>query len=509
MLGSWRKHREYTSFVLTTLKELVKSAPESIIEYQEMISKILIMDLDPVKETVASLYSDIGAPAINQPEIFRSIIMQIGLKMTLTEFYEKLSVNRVIRTVAGFTKDNVPGIASFYDLMDRWYPINEEPVLRAPYAKPKPKPENKLKKGEKMPPKNPKITAQLSDMIINKYAHFKSLLNRRQERYLQKIFKNVSLDKSVALLIIPKSFSASGDGTCIKTGACPQGKKVCKCKEIGIFKCTCDRKYTDPIANWGWDSHNERFYYGYSGYFFSTYCSEHKTDLPVHLKLLQANRHDSIPAFFALAEFRELNPELHIDTFISDSASDNYGTYEVLNHWDINAVIALNPNNMGNTKYPPALDIDDNGVPICPGGNKMVYHGFCKNRCRLKWRCPRVYKKVEPSPACESCSQSKYGRVIYTKPSWDLRLFSRIPRGSDLWKAKMRERTAAERINDRIMQDYGLEFIKIRSKKRIFFFITAAAMNIHLDVQIKVMIKKGLFNFSELFGLNCNAQFVA
>jgi len=503
MLGLWRQHSEYVAFVLTTLQELEKSDPERVIEYQEAISKMLILNLDPMKEIIAPLYSDIGAPAIHQPEIFRSLVLQSGLKMSLTEFCDKLPVNPVIRTIAGFTKDNIPGIASYYDLMYRLYPIDETPVLRAPYSKPKPQPKEKLKKGEKMPPKNPKITAWLADMIINKRDHFESLLNRRQERYLQKIFANISLNKSVALGIITKSFSISGDGTCIETGACPQGKKVCKCSENGIFKCTCDRKYSDPNANWGWDSHNEVYYYGYCGYFLSTYCREHKTDLPVHLKLVQANRHDSISAFFALAEFRRLNPDLHIDTFISDSASDNYGTYDVLEYLGINAVIALNPHNKGNTKYPAALTIDENGIPLCPGGHKMVYDGFCgKDRCRIKWRCPRVLKKTAPCAACLSCSHSSYGCVIYTKPSWDPRLFTKIPRGSQLWKSMMNERTAAERINDRIMQDYGLEYTKLRSKKRIFFDITAAAMNIHLDAQLKFLTNHRLFDFFDLLGFN-------
>jgi len=503
MLGPWRQQSEYVIFVLTALKDLALTDPERVFEYQEVISKMLILDLDPLKEIVTPLYSNIGAPAINQPEIFRSLILQSGLKMSLTEFHDKLSVNPVIRTIAGFTRDNVPGIASFYDLMDRLYPINDEPVLRAPYTKPKPDPKNKRKKGEKMPPKNPQITGQIADMIINNQDHFESLLKRRQERYLQKIFAKVSLDTSVSLGIIPISFSISGDGTPIETGACENGKKVCKCSENGIFKCTCDRKYTDPHANWGWDSHNEHYYYGYSGYFLTTYCRELKTDLPVHLKLVQANRHDSIPTFFALAEFRQLNPELHIDTFISDSASDNYGTYEVLRHWGMNAVIALNQGNTGNTKYPPALKIDDNGVPICPGGHEMVYSGFyAKDRCRIKWRCPRVLKKAEPCEACKTCSDSSYGRVIYTKPSWDPRLFTNIPRGSDLWKSKMKERTASERINDRIMQDYRMENTKLRSKKRIFFYIIAAAMNIHLDAQLKFMTQRGMFDLYKLLGIN-------
>ena len=66
----------------------------------------------------------------------------------------------------------------------------------------------------------------------------------------------------------------------------------------------------------------------------------------------------------------------------------------------------------------------------------------------------------------------------------------------------MKERTAAERINDRIMRDYHLEYTKIRSKKRIFFYITAAAMNIHLDAQLKYMTEYGMFDFFKLFGIS-------
>jgi hypothetical protein len=229
MLGIWRPHSEYVAFVLTALRGIAATGPERLFEFQELISRMLILDLDPVKEIIASLYSDIGAPAKNQPGILRSLILQSALKMSLTDFHDKLSVDYVIRTMAGFTRENIPGIVSFYDFNQRVYDINEDTVIRPPYAKPKNT--EKLKKGEKMPPKNPNITARLADMIINHQAHFESLLNRRKERYLQKIFSSVSLDKSVALGIIPKTFSSSGDGTCIATGACPNGKKVCKCME--------------------------------------------------------------------------------------------------------------------------------------------------------------------------------------------------------------------------------------------------------------------------------------
>ena len=291
--------------------------------------------------------------------------------------------------------------------------------------------------------------------------------------------------------LIPENVSVSGDGTPILTGSSHYGKKVCECRKTGIYNCTCSRLFTDPSANWGWDSHNERYFYGHTGYFISAYNKAEKVDLPLYIRLVQASKHDSVSAVVALTEFRELNPNLTIETFISDSASDNYATYELLNHWDINAVIALNDKSKGNSKYPASIGLDDNGVPLCPAGRKMLYNGYCKGRCRIKWRCPKTFvskgSKITP---CEGCSQSPYGRVIYTKPDWDLRLFTRIPRGSDAFKSKMRERTASERVNERIKGDYDVKTTKQRGKKRISFMATLAAINIHLDAQIKVIQRR-------------------
>ena len=173
----------------------------------------------------------------------------------------------------------------------------------------------------------------------------------------------------------------------------------------------------------------------------------------------------------------------------------------MLDYWDINAVIALNRRNEGNFTYPPALHIDDHGVPICPGENKMVYYGFDKGRSRFKWRCPRVMGKSKPCDACSKCSHSDYGRVIYTKPSWDLRLFTKIPRGSAAWKDQMKQRTAAERVNNRILNHYGIENSKTRGKKRISFFVAIAGINVHLDAQLKFQIANKSFDFYKLFDI--------
>ena len=494
MLGFWRSHCDYQKFVVNELSSIAHINPHALFEYESGISKLYILNLDELKRIIAPLYSITGRPSNSQPEIFRSLILMNHLGIPLDKWTTKLKNSFVLRTIAGFTSENIPQVASYYDFINRIIKLDERSKLK----KKKRKPSKKIGKGKKLPPKHPNIVARLVDKIVDGRR-----LNNRPELILQKIFADVCVKQSINLGLVNQTVSISGDGTCIKTGASSFGVKTCKCSESGNYHCDCTRKFSDPNATWGWDSHKDQWFYGYTGYFISTYNKVLKLDLPLYLRLVDAKRHDSVSAVVALSEFKDLFPNLIIDTFISDSASDNYPTYELLDHFNINAVIALNSKNKGNFKYPLHLSIDENGVPICSGGNKMVAYGFnAKDRCRLKWRCPRVLGKTEACSACENCSKSAYGRVVYTKPSWDLRLFAKIPRGSERWKLKMNERTAAERVNNRILNNYGIENSKVRGKKRISFFTTIAGFNIHLDAQLAKLKSDKLFDFRDIFNIS-------
>jgi hypothetical protein len=479
LLGFWQSHADYQQQVVTALSEV---NPSAFYEYERSISKLYILNLDPLKPIIAPLYSKTGRKSKNQPEIFRSLVLMNDLGYSLDEWIVKLSKNRVLQIACGFF-DGLPAIASYYDFINRIVKLDEKPRVKQKKRKPR------KKHGKKKMPHKREGTVQ---RLVNKVLQGRRL-NMRPERLLQEIFAKVCVQPSIDLGLIPNVVRISGDGTCIKTGASPYGRKICKCVD---FKCGCPRRFSDPNASWGWDSHRERYFYGYMGYFISTHNSALKLDLPLYLRLVDAKRHDSISAVVALAEFKDLYPNLKIDTFISDSASDNYATYELLHEWDINAVIARKKTNDGNRIYPECT-VNTNGVPVCPAGQELVRAGFCGNdRCRIKWRCPRALGKCDRSDACDSCSPKPYGRVVYTKPDWDLRLFTRIPRGTEQFKSIMNERTAAERVNNRILNHYGLNASKVRGKKRISFFATIAAFNVHLDAQLSKLKADGLLTLN-------------
>ncbi|MDR3164557.1 MAG: transposase [Synergistaceae bacterium] len=491
MLGFWQPHSDYQQYVAATLTLMARTNLYSILEYESSISKLYILDLDPLEKIIAPLYSKTGRPSENQPEIFRSLILMNDLGHPLDKWLVKLSLNPALQFACGF-RGKLPGVASYYDFINRLIPLNE----KSRYKPKKRKPKKKYGK-EKMPPKHPGIVQKLVDKILSGRR-----LNHRPERLIQEIFAKVCVQPSIDLELVPQTVSVSGDGTCIRTGASPYGRRTCGCTD---FNCDCPRKFSDPNATWGWDSHNERYFYGYTGYFISTYNRARKLDLPLYLRIVDAKRHDSVSAVVGLAEFRDLYPNLTIDTFISDSASDNYATYKLLAQWEINAVIALNKTAKGYLKYPKCLT-NNMGVPICPAEHEMVRWGYNSNdRSRIKWRCPRVLGRCEASEACDNCSHSSYGRVVYTKPEWDLRIFTRITRGSERFKAKMKERTAAERVNNRILHHYGLENAKVRGKKRISFFAALAGFNVHLDAQLSELKARGSFDFNAIFGIEAVA----
>lgn len=64
----------------------------------------------------------------------------------------------------------------------------------------------------------------------------------------------------------------------------------------------------------------------------------------------------------------------------------------------------------------------------------MSFYNFYKDRCRLKWRCPLYKSSYEQRlilyPNAHLCSNSEYGKTIYTHPHWDYRLFTKIPHSS-------------------------------------------------------------------------------
>ena len=120
---------------------------------------------------------------------------------------------------------------------------------------------------------------------------------------LFKIYKQEFLDVSVSKnLIHPNSLALAGDGTPVLTSHRERKKRICDCKEKGILNCDCNRYYSQPDCDIGWDSSNDRWYHGYDLYMLV----DSQSDLPVFPLFSCASKHDShgfLHTFFRMKSY--------------------------------------------------------------------------------------------------------------------------------------------------------------------------------------------------------------
>ncbi|MDL2302762.1 hypothetical protein LJC58_10510 [Lachnospiraceae bacterium OttesenSCG-928-D06] len=488
MLKFWMPHTDYISFISVQISSLSLSDRIRLDGlFSHSLEKLTSLNLDPILALLLPYYSTTGRPALFQPEIIRSFILMLDTKETsIKRWIHTLHSNPLMAFLIGCSPGCVPSLGAHYDFISRLWlrdkDIQKQLRLRKHkfnfFVKPK---KLRLKKGEKLPLSSPGVVKKMAAFFRNDRS-----FSGRAEKLLQQLFVLAAVVPSVDLgLILPESLTVSGDGTCLPVPSSHYGIKDCDCLKNGIWGCKCERRYSDADARWGWDSSKEQWFYGHTIYLLSCYNKLYHVDLPLYFRFVGANRHDSVSGIVAMGEFRELCPDLPIKNIVLDSAHDNYPTYHLCSEWNITPFIDLNPTNNGNLTYPSAVSVNEKGVPICMGGHPMVNWGICNDKNRRKWRCPLACGKIEECSCKEQCSPSEYGRVIYTKPSDDLRIFTPVPRGTKAFKDIFKTRTCSERVNNRILNDYNVEHMQIRGKKRYSFFTMIASILIHLDARLK------------------------
>jgi hypothetical protein len=200
--------------------------------------------------------------------------------------------------------------------------------------------------------------------------------------------------------------------------------------------------------------------------------------------MADCNRHDSVHGLAALYHGRETFG-LPIQTASLDKAYDALGLFRLATRrWSLALVVPLNGRNQDNLRYAGLLRLQ-HGVPICLAELPMKRWGFCPDRLRIKWRCPLAAATKTPAvTSCphfgQPCSDSPYGRVVYTYPQQNYRLHTLIPRDSDLWQCHQDARSCAERSVKRKKLDFHLLQIRTAGRDRWFFRLMLAAMCQHI-----------------------------
>ena len=489
MIKYWQTMNEYHYF-LTEAKVSFDSSEKARLhsELWEPWQKLRLFNTDNAMRFLEPFYSSTGRPALNQPQILRSLILFLFLaakgltSLSLTLWVEKLKSDRVLAALIGCSTDSLPPLGSYYDLIDRLWDCSCTELYKRnkllPASWHSHKPDKPKGKKQKAPEKHPQITEALGNRLLqNKDILFNF------EAFLQQFFYLVAVIPSLNCGIIPSDIlTVSGDGTAVHTHAAPNGHIPKHMLPVDDPKSS-PRHFSDPDATWGYDSDLEKSYYGYTLFHLSCHNDKLHVDVPLLLRFTSAARHDSVSFGVAFHELEKHMPLIKPHNICLDSAMDNYPTYRLLKDRGISAFIDLNSNRGRPKSIPDSIRIDKDGTPICSAGFRMVPNGSDKSNGTLIWRCP--FGKEHAAKCPNNCSSSKYGRVIKTKAEWDIRLYTDVPRGTDAYKDIYKQRTATERINNRILNDYGLQRMKIHTKKHYSFITTFIGICLHLDAMFK------------------------
>ena len=471
-------HPAYQSRVLAQLRKYYPDADSSIdAATWDIMEQFWCLDLSPVDQIMWDRYSNFG-PAPRLPsDMLRSYLLSLKFKVTsITSWSSQLKQNHLYAILSGFVVGDTPGVGTFYDFSRRLWNSDKNNTT-TPIHPPREKPKKPGKKGKKAPPVE-KVTVYdlLERFEIEPPQDF------APAKRLFEIFKSLFLEHSIQQgLVKHDSLALSGDGTPVYTGAFERKTRTCNCLEKGIRDCKCNRIYHQPDCNIGWDSHRNRYYFGYDLYMLT--ASDSENDLPVFPLLGPASRHDSQGFLYTWFSMRQYFPEATVSKLLLDSAHDSMAMYEYCAKNGIKPFIDLNGKGGRPPVYKDDFTIGDDGVPVCKEGFRMRLDGTERKKGRTKYKCPRI-SFIYGFPVCtckNRCSDAFYGRTVHVAIKDNPRLFNDPPRGSKEWKLEYNARTSSERCNKREKIDYKLEDGRHRSTKMWYCRLFAIMMCQHLD----------------------------
>ena len=214
------------------------------------------LDLSFTDTFMADKYSKFGPAPRTPSSMQRSYLLSIDFKVTsITEWAAQLKINPLYAILSGFEPGNTPGVGTFYDFINRLWDSDDDHM--SPHIHPL---KTKVKK--------PKTKGTKADSVSTGLIH-------------------------------PDSLALAGDGTPVVTSHRERKKRICKCKDNGITDCKCDRYFSQPDCDIGWDSSRDCYYHGYDLYMLV----DSQSDLPVFPHFCCASKHDShgfLHAFFRM-----------------------------------------------------------------------------------------------------------------------------------------------------------------------------------------------------------------
>jgi hypothetical protein len=421
-----------------------------------------------------------GSEPWNAIIILRCLLLAVLVgQPSLNQWVRDLRGCRVLLLLAGVMMDPHgrpgPGVGTFYDFLHRLHdgpsrrpcPNGVRPSdaerrrARSPKARKQRKHETKAerRRRKKRRQKDPvtadsavdqSVTAKLVETLKERQTlpNPNDLLMRLGEFLLE-----VGVKESArrGLLGDPKELLVSGDGSALPTGASRDGRRTCNCPKRG--PCECPRRYSDPDADIGYDSHRELYFFGHHLYEFVV-SAKGGHDLPLSLRVDGASTSDYVASLTALEHLRKLlrdQSELKLGAVILDAGHDGKEVYKFILHHDMTPIIPLRGEAPAHHPKRPELLLSRRGVPLCPAGVEMIRRGTTGKNGQV-FGCPVKAKKLERCPLAPegaigySCRPvQQLGHTVVVQTTDDERLFPPIPRNHPQYRKLMNLRSGSER----------------------------------------------------------------
>ena len=470
-------HADYQNFVTENLRKYYPN-PDSISRStRDIIERFWHLDLSYTDELLCSKYSVFGPKPRTPSCMHRSYLLSIDFKVdSITDWVAQLKINPLYALLSGFEFGDTPGVGTFYDFFKRLWDSDSDNL--SPHEHPPKK--KKVKKPKSKGAKADSIEKVTVAQLLPELENTQFSLEEQPYSSLFKIYKKEFLDISVSKdLVHSDSLALAGDGTPVVTSHRERKKRICDCKEKGISECNCDRYFSQPDCDIGWDSSRDCFYHGYDLYMLV----DSQSDLPLFPHFSCASMHDSHGFLHAFFRMKSFLPDFRISKLLLDSAHDAMPYYEYCKQEHITPFIDLNAKAGRPPVYKDDFTIDTDGVPICKSGFRMRRDGVEKAKGRTKFKCPKM-NRIDGCLTCtckSPCSDAKYGRTVHLVMKDNPRLFNDPPRSSKEWKMEYNARTSVERSNKREKIDFRLESGRHRSTKMWYCRLYHILMLQHLD----------------------------
>ena len=262
MINKVRSHTDFLTFVSNEIDLLYPNEEFIRDHFADLIIWTSLIDLTPTAELLKTRYSSNprGRKPRNPCDMLRSLLLMRKLQYSSVDKWVKaMKTIPLYAVLSGFDPDSTLGVGTFYDFFNRLWLAPSSHLMKKKRRKIK-KPKKKGKKNQKMAPKNPSIVEKLVRRALRqRKLHY----SPKAHDGLQTLFKTIFIGTICFLgLGDLRSLSILGDGTPVETGGRPYGKFLCSCRKQGNWKCDCLRQFSDPDANYGWDSSREKYYYG-------------------------------------------------------------------------------------------------------------------------------------------------------------------------------------------------------------------------------------------------------